>query len=49
MGTLRREETLSLSCACLKNYPRIIKKRSRINQNGGQVILHNSGDKTKSN
>ena len=32
MGTLRREETLSLSCACLKNYPRIIKKRSWINQ-----------------
>ena len=32
MGTLRREETLNLSCACLKNYPRIIKKRSRINQ-----------------
>ena len=32
IGTLRREETLSLSCACLKNYPRIIKKRSWINQ-----------------
>ena len=32
MGTLRREETLSLSCACLKNCPRIIKKRSRINK-----------------
>ena len=29
IGTLRREETLSLSCACLKNYPRIIKKKDR--------------------
>ena len=34
IGTLRREETPSLSCACLKSYPCIIKQRSWINQKG---------------